>query len=211
MMKGVSARVCEGTLSPSQAPRKGQGVSKIGVGGPPRHDPGNQEGLSNSEAHPATPAQGPQCTWEQTQAQPCPSHHGTLQAHLGQMLLRSKAKAINSVGATVCPLPELLGGFGKGHVGGDSAVDDGLGGGDTQNSRLMRLIMNVKPPRVLFYISSWEILGVSHCRRETDSGLFPTPIPQAHSKAMTRSRPVPETPGVCHPTQALPGPWHPQC
>lgn len=41
MMKGVSVRVCEGTLSPSQAPRKGQGVSKIGVGGPPRHDPGN--------------------------------------------------------------------------------------------------------------------------------------------------------------------------
>lgn len=64
------------------------------------------------------------------QAQPCPSHHGVLQAHLGQMLLRSKAKAINRVGATVCPLPELLGGFGKGHVGGDSAVDDGLGGGE---------------------------------------------------------------------------------
>lgn len=84
-------------------------------------------------------------------------------------------------------------------------------GGNTQNSRLMRLIiMNVKPPRVLFYISSWEILAVSHCRRETDSGLFPTPIPQAHSKAMTRPRPVPETPGACHPTQALPGPWHPQ-
>lgn len=69
----------------------------------------------------------------------------TPETHLGQMLLRSKAKAIDSVGATVCPLPELLGGFGKGHVGSDSAVDNGLGRGE-QSSRLMGLlIMNVRP------------------------------------------------------------------
>lgn len=69
----------------------------------------------------------PQYTQEKTQPQPHSSHHVSLQAHLSQMLLRSKAKAIDGVGATVCPLPELLGRFGKCHVGGDSAVDDGLG------------------------------------------------------------------------------------
>lgn len=65
----------------------------------------------------------------------------TLEAHLGQMLFRSKAKAVDSVGTTVCPLPELLGGFGKGHVGGDSTIDNGLGKGE-ESSRSMELLNN---------------------------------------------------------------------
>ena len=69
----------------------------------------------------------PQYTQDKTQPQPCSSHHVPPQAHLSQMLFRSKAKTIDSVGATVCPLSKLLGGFGKGHVGSDGAVDDGLG------------------------------------------------------------------------------------
>ena len=58
------------------------------------------------------------------------------------MLFRSKAKTIDSVGATVCPLSKLLGGFGKGHVGSDSAVDDGLGEGEVRekSSRVMELV-----------------------------------------------------------------------
>jgi hypothetical protein len=62
---------------------------------------------------------------QKTQGRPSPSP-APPPAHLGQVLLRGKAQAIDGVGATVRPLPELLGGFGEGHVGGDSAVDDGL-------------------------------------------------------------------------------------
>ena len=91
----------------------------------------------------------PQYTQEKTQPQPCSSHHVPPQAHLSQMLFRSKAKAIDSVGAAVCPLSKLLGGFGEGHVGSDSAVDDGLGEGGVgeKSSWVMELvIINRKPP-----------------------------------------------------------------
>lgn len=90
----------------------------------------------------------------------------TPETHLGEMLLRSKAQAVDSVGTTVCPLPKLLGGFGKGHVGGDSAVDDGLGRGE-QSSRSMGLvIMNMNPPGVSLCISTLEVLALNYFRRK---------------------------------------------
>lgn len=46
--------------------------------------------------------------------------------YLLQLLLCGEAQAVDGVGPAVCPLAELLGGFGEGHVGGDGAVDDGL-------------------------------------------------------------------------------------
>jgi len=46
--------------------------------------------------------------------------------YLGQLLLRGKAQPKHSVGSAVCPLAELLRGFGEGHVGGDCAVYDHL-------------------------------------------------------------------------------------
>ena len=69
----------------------------------------------------------------------------TPETHLGQMLFRSKAKAVDSVSATVCPLSKLLGGFGKGHVGGDSAIDNGLGRKEQRSRWVGLLTMNMRP------------------------------------------------------------------
>lgn len=43
-----------------------------------------------------------------------------------EMSLGGEAEAVDGVGPTVGPLPELVRGLGEGHVGGDGAVDDGL-------------------------------------------------------------------------------------
>lgn len=47
-------------------------------------------------------------------------------SHFGQVALGREAEAIDRVGPAVGPLAELVGGLGEGHVGGNSAVDDGL-------------------------------------------------------------------------------------
>lgn len=46
--------------------------------------------------------------------------------YLLQLLLRGEAQAVDGVGAAICPLAKLLGGFGEGHIWGDGAVDNGL-------------------------------------------------------------------------------------
>lgn len=89
--------VCVEEASPCQASKAGQGVSKI-VAKKSRCKSQNQEEAVSCPilyTHSAAgkmepwhlPAQGPWCTQGMTQAQPYPSHHITLQAHLGQMLL----------------------------------------------------------------------------------------------------------------------------
>lgn len=76
---------------------------------------------------------------------------GTPEIHLGQMLFRSKAKAVDCVSTTVCPLSKLLGGFGKGHVGGDSAIDNGLGRKQQRLRSVGLLTMNMRPLRYPLY------------------------------------------------------------
>lgn len=55
--------------------------------------------------------------------------------YLLQLLLSGEAQPIHGVGPAVCPLAELVGGFGEGHVGGDCAVDDGLDTNNTNNRK----------------------------------------------------------------------------
>lgn len=141
---------CQGVWGSTQPrdPERGRVCLKLVAGGLQSWDV-NQDGasgLSNSAAGKVESSTCPGAPVHPEDPHPALSllPH-TPETHLGQMLLRSKAKAIDSVGATVCPLPELLGGFGKGHVGSDSAVDNGLGRGE-QSSRLMGLlIMNIRP------------------------------------------------------------------
>lgn len=56
-------------------------------------------------------------------------------SYLLQLLLSGEAQAVHGVGPAVCPLAELVGGFGEGHVGGDGAVDDGLDNNNTNNKK----------------------------------------------------------------------------
>lgn len=46
--------------------------------------------------------------------------------YLLQLLFGGEAQAVDGVGPAVCPLAELVRGFGEGHVWGDGAVDNSL-------------------------------------------------------------------------------------
>lgn len=57
-------------------------------------------------------------------------------SYLLQLLLSGEAQSIHGVGPAVCPLAELVGRFGEGHVGCDCAVDDGLDHQEWKNKEL---------------------------------------------------------------------------